>query len=225
MLSFTSPTSSWQSAVLAQNPRGLLGSGKARLASLIIPRVYLSDYFTARDAEQLAQFKITHVITVLDRDVAIPECIPEDRRLHISIADRSDVDIQKYLTQTTEFITAALAESEDNNVLVHCFQGVSRSATVVCAYIVATTYMTASESIAYVQSKRPIVCPNLGFRNQLQAWSIQFYGNNAKRTGGSRVARMTEGIAERIREFKASAGAPPTEIKFKPKPPPKVAAT
>jgi len=221
MLSFASP--SWQSAILAQNPRGI--SAKARIASLIVPRVYLSDYFTAHDAKQLAQLNITHVVSVLDRDPTIPECIPDQRRLHISIADRSDADIQQYLTQTTEFITAALAESEENNVLVHCFQGVSRSATVVCAYIVATTYMTASESIAYVQSKRSIVCPNLGFRNQLQAWSIQFYGNNAKRSGGSRVARMTDGIAERIRELKAAAGAPPTTIKFKAKPPPKVAAS
>ncbi|KAJ6581161.1 protein-tyrosine phosphatase-like protein, partial [Mycena capillaripes] len=167
MLSFTSPN--WQTAILAHNPRGLLG-GKGRNASLIMPRVYLSDYFTAHDAKQLAQLNITHVITVLDRDPVIPECIAENHKLHISIADRSDADIQQYLTQTTEFITAALAENENNNVLVHCFQGVSRSATVVCAYIVATTYMTASESVAYVQSKRSVVCPNLGFRNQLQAW-------------------------------------------------------
>ncbi|KAJ7626368.1 protein-tyrosine phosphatase-like protein [Mycena polygramma] len=216
MLSFSSP--SWQASILAQNPRaGLLGSGKARMASLIVPRVYLSDYFTARDEKQLAQLNITHVISVLDREPSIPECIPTDskHRLLISIADRSDADIQQYLTQTSEFITAALAESEDNNVLVHCFQGVSRSATVVCGYLVATTYMTASESICYVQSKRAVVCPNLGFRNQLQAWSIQFYGNNAKQSGGSRVARMTDGIAERIRELKASAGAPPSTVKFK----------
>ncbi|KAJ7272544.1 protein-tyrosine phosphatase-like protein [Mycena haematopus] len=219
MLSFASPN--WQTAILAQNPRkGLLGSGKARTASLIVPRVYLSDYFSARDAKLLAQLNITHVISILERDPTIPECIPDDHRLHISsVADRADANIQQYLTQTTEFITAALAENENNNVLVHCFQGVSRSATVVCAYIVATTYMTASESIAYVQSKRSIVSPNSGFRHQLQAWSVQFYGNNAKHTGASRVARISDGIAERIREFKATAGAPPATVKFKPKPP------
>jgi atypical dual specificity phosphatase len=116
MLSFAAP--SWQTTILAQNPRGLLGSGKARIASLIVPRVYLSDYFTACDAKQLSQLNITHVISVLDRDPTIPECIPDDHRLHISIADQSDADIQQYLTQTTEFITAALTESENNNVLV-----------------------------------------------------------------------------------------------------------
>jgi atypical dual specificity phosphatase len=116
MLSFAAP--SWQTTILAQNPRGLLGSGKARIASLIVPRVYLSDYFTAHDAKQLSQLNITHVISVLDRDPTIPECIPDDHRLHISIVDQSDADIQQYLTKTTEFITAALTESENNNVLV-----------------------------------------------------------------------------------------------------------
>ncbi|KAJ7035600.1 protein-tyrosine phosphatase-like protein [Mycena alexandri] len=216
MLSFSTPT--WQTAVLTQNG-GLLGSGKARLASLIVPRVYLSDYFTARDPKQLSRLKITHVVSVLEREPTIPDYIPDNHKLHISVADRADVDIQQYLTQTTAFITAALEENEENNVLVHCFQGVSRSATVVCAYIVATTTLTATESITYAQAKRSVVCPNLGFRNQLQAWSQQFYGNNAKRSGGSRVSKMTEGIAGRIRDFKAAAGAPPTlRPKVKPKP-------
>ncbi|KAJ7080272.1 protein-tyrosine phosphatase-like protein [Mycena crocata] len=208
MLSFAAP--SWQTAILTQNPRqGLLGSGKARHASLIVDHVYLSDLFTAHNEKELSRLGITHVISILDRVPTIPACIPEERRLHISIADRSDVDIQQYLKQTTDFISAALAENEETNVLVHCFQGVSRSATVVCAYLIATTTMTAGESIAYTQNKRPIVCPNLGFRNQLEAWSIQYYGHSAKRSG-SRVSRMTEGIAERIRELKAAAGSPPT---------------
>ncbi|KAJ7695040.1 protein-tyrosine phosphatase-like protein [Mycena rosella] len=212
MLSFAAPTSTpnWQSALLAQNPRnGPLGSGKARNASLIVPHLYLSDYFTAHDEKQLAKLGITHVVSILDREPTIPECIPETHKLRISVADRADVDIQQYFTQTTEFIRAALAESEENNVLIHCFQGISRSATIVCAYLVATTSMTASESIVYAQAKRSVVCPNPGFRKQLQIWSTQFYGNNAKRSG-NRISRITEGIAERIRELKAASGAPPT---------------
>jgi len=215
MLSFASP--SLQPAILAQNPRkGFLGSGQARTASLIVPRVYLSDYSTAHDEKKVTALNITHVLSLLDTDPIIPDCIPADRRLHITVADRSDVDISQYLTQTTEFITAALVESEENNVLVHCFQGVSRSAIVVCAYLVATTSMNAPESIAYVQGKRSIVSPNFGFRKQLQVWGAQYYGDTTKK---SPVARMTEGIAERIRELKAAAGASPSPAKLKPRSP------
>ncbi|KAJ6624917.1 protein-tyrosine phosphatase-like protein [Mycena sp. CBHHK59/15] len=216
MLSFAAP--SWQTAVLAANPRsGPLGSGLARKASLIVPHLYLSDYFTAHNEKEIVKLGITHVISVIDRVPTIPECVPDKRKLHIPILDRGDVDILKHLDETTEFIRAALAESEDNNVLVHCFQGISRSATVVCAYLVATTTMTASESIAYVQAKRSIVCPNLGFRKQLETYGVQFYANNAKRPS-RRVSRLAEGIAERIRELKAATGAPPTSVQRVPKP-------
>lgn len=115
MLSFPAQPS-WQiarSAILTTNPR----IGKARFASLIVPRLYLSDYFTAIDGKQLSKLGITHVISILERVPAIPECIPEDRRLHVSIADHADVDILQYLDKTTEFIRACL-ENEENNVLV-----------------------------------------------------------------------------------------------------------
>lgn len=52
--------------------------------------------------------------------------------------------------------------------------GISRSATVVAAYLVATRKMAGADAIAYVQRKRPIVCPNLGFRQQLDVYANKF---------------------------------------------------
>lgn len=117
MLSFAAP--SWQSGILAQSTRnGLLPTGQTRLASLIVPQLYLSDYWTAHDVKDLLRLKITHVVSVIDRDPTIPDCIPEERRLRISIVDRAGADISQHLTQATAFISAAIAESENNNVLV-----------------------------------------------------------------------------------------------------------
>lgn len=93
--------------------------------------------------------------------------------------------------------------------------GVSRSATVVCAYLVATMSMTAPESISFVQSKRGIVCPNLGFRHQLEAYEERCNGSvdgsisvkdgkrrlRAKRTS----LRIGDGMAARITRFKEVA--------------------
>lgn len=63
---------------------------------------------------------------------------------------------------------------------VHCFLGVSRSASVVCAYLVATEGLIPADSIAYVQSKRGIVAPNTGFRRQLEVYGAGFVGMKAK---------------------------------------------
>lgn len=65
---------------------------------------------------------------------------------------------------------------------VHCMMGISRSPTVICAYLVATTDLTTSESITHVRSIRTIVCPNLGFRQQLEEYSTQFVQRKTKFT-------------------------------------------
>ncbi len=49
--------------------------------------------------------------------------------------------------------------------------GISRSATVVCAYLIAHRYMEPEEAVTYVQSKRPMVCLNPGFILQLELYA------------------------------------------------------
>ncbi|KAJ4000822.1 protein-tyrosine phosphatase-like protein, partial [Lentinula boryana] len=139
-------------------------------ASLIIPRLYLSDFSTAMDEEIMLKLGVTHVVSVLDWSPEFLASIPAPHRLHISLRDLPTADILAHLDSTTRFVKAALEENESNVVLVHCFQGVSRSATVVCAYLISAAGMTAMESITFVQSKRRIVSPNNGFRKQLHSY-------------------------------------------------------
>lgn len=91
---------------------------------------------------------------------------------------------------------------------VHCLMGISRSATVVCAYLVATASMQAHEAIDFVISKRSIVCPNLGFRYQLEDYATRFdAGVRKARTLSDhpkgRLANVSEGIAARIRMLRS----------------------
>lgn len=52
-------------------------------------------------------------------------------------------------------------------VLVHCAMGISRSATLVLAFLMIYENMTLVEAIQTVQAHRNI-CPNSGFLRQLQ---------------------------------------------------------
>ncbi|TFK74953.1 phosphatases II [Pluteus cervinus] len=184
MLSF--PTQSWSRLPL-QKTKSLPGSWGAergryrRAASRISSRLYLSDLLIAEDANELKRLGITHVVSVVELQPDIPETIPLEHRLHIPIADKSDVDILSHMETTTAFIGAALSANEANIVLVHCVQGISRSATIVCAYLVATKRMQGPQAIEYTQSKRGIVCPNLGFRHQLDIYAMQFGAEPVKR--------------------------------------------
>jgi len=58
--------------------------------------------------------------------------------------------------------------------------GMSRSATVVCAYLVATARMTPHEALAAVKAKRPIVNPNVGFLAQLDEYDRQLLGGRSE---------------------------------------------
>lgn len=183
MLSF--PAQSWQKVHLPMKVSTALG-----VASEITPRLYLSDYRTARNSKTLEELGITHVISIIEWAPDLPEIIPQTQRLHLPLSDTPGANILKHLDKTTSFITAALEENETNKVMVstsslfgspltysfvnrqvHCMLGISRSATVVCAYLMATTNLSDTESIAHVQSLRSIVSPNFGFQQQLLKYS------------------------------------------------------
>lgn len=79
----------------------------------------------------------------------------------------------------------------------------SRSATVICAYFIATAKMSPHEAISAVRAKRGIVCPNLGFRRQLGQYANQLNGG---RIGtGVRLAKMGEDAAGVIRKLAGRA--------------------
>lgn len=60
-------------------------------------------------------------------------------------------------------------------ILVHCHVGVSRSATVVLAYLMLKRNMTLVEAINKVKAGRGII-PNRGFLRQLIDLHIKLYG-------------------------------------------------
>jgi protein-tyrosine phosphatase len=67
---------------------------------------------------------------------------------------------------TLDFIHKSL-QAGDGGVLVHCAAGVSRSATIVAAYLMVAYQIGAAEATLRVHQARPCVCPNLGFLRQL----------------------------------------------------------
>ena len=57
-------------------------------------------------------------------------------------------------------------DETDDKVFVHCFAGISRSATLVIAYFMWKDKKTYKESYEFVRKGR-YIGPNIGFRRQL----------------------------------------------------------
>jgi hypothetical protein len=73
--------------------------------------------------------------------------------------------------------------------------GISRSAAIVCAYLIATMRMTPDEALDAVKEKRWIVMPNVGFLRQLEKYFIQLHGGIGKPPPPAEVG---ENVAEAI---------------------------
>jgi len=90
-------------------------------------------------------------------------------RAQIHIEDNPFAELAAHLPSSVAFIREALRDPEAK-VLVHCVQGISRSASVVCAYLMALYGWAPSKAVSYVKTKRWIAEPNFGFVAQLHEY-------------------------------------------------------
>ena len=91
------------------------------------------------------------------------------------------------------------ARAQENTVLVHCLAGMSRSATIVIAYLIATTPMTVGEATEFVRSKRKIIRPNHGFVKQLEQYERRHFVSTGKTAAVKK--RVGTDIASRIQMY------------------------
>ncbi|ETE57654.1 Dual specificity protein phosphatase 26, partial [Ophiophagus hannah] len=85
--------------------------------------------------------------------------------LGIEAHDSPTFDMSPYFQPAADFIHKALSKS-GGRILVHCAVGVSRSATLVLAYLMIYHRLTLVEAIKTVKDHRGII-PNRGFLRQL----------------------------------------------------------
>ena len=125
----------------------------------ITDKIYLGDCFGAEDEGKLKLNNIKRVLSCCGhlspkyKDSTIIQKI-------IELEDSPQTNIIKYFKDSIKFI------EESNKVFVHCFAGVSRSATLVIAYLMWKNHKPFKETREFVNEHRWIG-PNLGFKQQL----------------------------------------------------------
>ncbi|XP_032112392.1 dual specificity protein phosphatase 13 isoform X4 [Sapajus apella] len=135
------------------------------------PRLFLGDAYAARDKSKLTQLGITHIVNAAAGKFQVDTGAKFYRGMSleyygIEADDNPFFDLSVYFLPVARYIRAALSLPQ-GRVLVHCAMGVSRSATLVLAYLMIYENMTLVEAIQTVQAHRNI-CPNSGFLRQLQ---------------------------------------------------------
>lgn len=135
----------------------------------ILPELFLGSVDVATDIPTLEKHGITHI---LDSTSLNLEYFPgKFNYKHVLIFDLPSTDITKYFDECFAFIDAAMANG--GHVLVHCMAGISRSSSIVIAYMMKSKGMDFQTAFDHVKSKRSCICPNEGFLSQLKNYQPQ----------------------------------------------------
>ena len=130
----------------------------------IIPHLFLGSIGSASNLKQLQNCKITHIICCAS---GIKNFFPENFKYYnINILDCEKENIKQYFKESFDFIDKAIKNG--GNVLVHCHAGVSRSSTILIAYIMKSKKIKLNEALELIKTKREKVNPNNGFIVQLK---------------------------------------------------------
>lgn len=129
----------------------------------VINNLYIGDINGANDYNLLKDNGITHIVS------CIPAAVYDDIKYHnIRIDDYEFVDIYSHFYNAVDFIDDALCNN--GKVLVHCYAGISRSACIILAYLMAIKKYTLEDALDLLLSKRNICDPNHGFIIQLKCF-------------------------------------------------------
>ncbi|KGL75909.1 Dual specificity protein phosphatase 13 isoform B, partial [Tinamus guttatus] len=147
------------------------------------PNLYLGDAWAARNKTALQSLNITHILNAAHGPYSINTGAKyyDDLQIEyygIEAFDDPSFDLSIFFYDAANFIGKAL-NTAGGKVFVHCAMGVSRSASLVLAFLMIRENMTLVDALKTVGSHRNI-CPNSGFLSQLRDLDIKL---NEERKG------------------------------------------
>ena len=126
--------------------------------------MYLSNYEIAKNNKILLELGITHIIN-LSQDNCLNINEKQYHYLSFNLKDNNFENIECIFFLCYEFIENC--KKNNGKILIHCFKGISRSVAIIMSYLIIDKKISSNEAFKYIQNKRKISNPNLGFLFQL----------------------------------------------------------
>ena len=140
----------------------------------VLPGIFIGSSSTSKNRRSLALFGLTHHVALTDPigDSQAPECNVSDHyfqdRLLLQISDVEAQPLDEAIRQCSTFIENAVLRG--HKILINSTLGVSRSAAIICAYMIKNMHVTYDEAISRLRTVRGNVKPNAGFERQLRLY-------------------------------------------------------
>lgn len=134
----------------------------------IIDNIYLGNWDDSTSEPKLKNNDIRCMLTLTQMSHTSTEKNMFNRlginQKHIQIQDSMDTNIIPHIDTSIQFIKDC-----SGNVLVHCYAGISRSVSIVIAYLMKEKKMSYWQALKYVRNRRHIANPNPSFVQQLNS--------------------------------------------------------
>ena len=138
--------------------------------SYIIDNIYLGSAFNAASYETLIKYNIKIIINVT-KEVSC-YFLKHFNYYQCEIYDNNKESIFEHFDNINDFIVTKQCELLINNnwtgnILIHCYMGASRSASVVLYYLIKNKNYGFNDALNFLKLKRPLVNPTFRFTKDL----------------------------------------------------------
>ena len=136
----------------------------------IIPNLWLGNINIARNSKFFESNKIKLVLNC-SKDISFYSNYTKNVRIAVDDNLKSEeIDkMYKYLDKGSDLINMTINRNE--GVLVHCFAGKQRSATLIAAFLMKYANLKMKDAILSIKSKRLVAfTPCINFRSALQRY-------------------------------------------------------
>ena len=157
----------------------------------ILPHLYLGCRKVASCLQSLSENRITRILNVTSSIQNHFEHVDGFTYKQIAVEDSHEVNMLQHLPEAFAFIEDAKMCGE--KVLVHCHAGMSRSVTVILAYLMKFYEHTLDSAYEFVKQRKSNISPNFSFMGQLLEYECSLRPSPADSGIGSGLPTPIDG--------------------------------
>lgn len=141
------------------------------MSEIINNKLYLGNVFDVGNHDFIKNKNISCIICVA-KNLQMNKP-PNVKMYQYDLDDDYNCNISSYFNEIGEII------DNEQIVLINCYAGVSRSATIVIAYLMKKYNKNLYDTFIYVRNNRKCICPNQNFMQHLLEYEKSLFGKNS----------------------------------------------
>lgn len=139
--------------------------------SYVVDGIYLGSQNSSIDREKLKELNIQYILIV---GKGMRKLFSDIQYHIIEIDDSLEQDIREAVVSSLNIIKNW--QQTGGNILIHCVSGISRSSSIVIAYLMNKYCYDFDDAYLYLKDKRKIINPNKNFVDQLKKMDLNNSG-------------------------------------------------